>query len=449
MRVVVVSHSAANHLGGAELSLLTLLDYWTRQDPTVEPLVIGPMPSAAMTREVHARGWRSFDLPMTGWAVWEADGGRAQLRLREVRNAAAAKHIVEVLKVEQPDLVISNTLVMPWGAIAAAHVGVPHVWFVREFGESSQGFLFPGGREAALSDIGALSHTIVANSRVVADALRPHMPDHDIAVVYPPVDLERVRTGALEKAEQVFGAGSALRVSVLGRVTGSKGQWRLIEALGRLGPADIQVRFVGGILDIGADRQLLRRARALGVDGSVRFLGEHANPFPYVAQAELCIIPSVKEAFGRSTLECLALGKPVITARAGAGAELVVDGVCGALVDADDFTGWARAVRGYIDDRSRATRQGPDARRRADEIDAGPHSLPVAIAAMMAAAAGSPARLPERWGTWVDQLDALVSASTRGLVLRARLTRISTLGGRAVRHPVRACRRLRALLRHR
>ena len=82
MRVIVVSHSAADHLGGAEQSLLALLDHWTAADPAVEPIVVGPTPSAAMTREVLARGWASTDLAMTGWAVWEADGGRAQRRPR-------------------------------------------------------------------------------------------------------------------------------------------------------------------------------------------------------------------------------------------------------------------------------------------------------------------------------------------------------------------------------
>ncbi|MBU1250008.1 MAG: glycosyltransferase [Actinobacteria bacterium] len=445
MRVVVVSHSAADHLGGAEQSLLTLLDQWTVEDTTVEPLVIGPTPSAAMTREVVSRGWRAVDMPMTGWAVWEADGGRAQRRLREVQNAAATRRIIALLEHEQPDLVITNTLVMPWGALAAAQVGVPHAWFVREFGERRQGFIFPDGRDSALHDIGTLSCAVVANSRAVAEALQPHMPDHDIRVVYPPVDLARVRELAREPAERAFGETGALRVAVLGRVTHSKGQWRVIEALGRLDAADIEVRFIGGVLDAHADVVLLRRAQALGVTADVQFLGERANPFPLVAQAHLCVIPSEKEPFGRSTLECLALGKPVITTRAGAGAELVDHDRTGALVDSDDFGAWALTLRRYVDDRALAERQGQASRRRADEIASGPHSAAVAIAAMVSVAAGTPAAVPERWRTWMDDLEAIASASARGLVTRARLTRAGRLALRAARHPVRAARRLRAL----
>ena len=449
MRVVVVSHSAADHLGGAEQSLLALLDHWTAHDPTVEPIVVGPKPSAAMTREVAARGWRTLDLAMTGWAVWEVDGGRAQRRQREIENAAATRRLVELVEHERPHLAITNTLVMPWGAIAAAHTGVPHVWFVREFGERSQGFLYPGGRDTALRDIGALSHTVIANSRAVAEALQPHMPHREVAVVYPPVDLERVRARALEPRESEFDDASALRVAVLGRVTRSKGQWRVIEALARLGSGDVEVLFIGGILDARADEQLQRRANRLRVPAATRFVGEQANPFSIVAQADVCIIPSEKEAFGRSTLECLALGKPVLTSRSGAGAELVDDGRTGAVIDADDFDEWARVLRGYLDDRSLAAAQHDAARGRADAIASGPHSLPLAVAMLTDAASGAPARLPEQWRAWVDRLDETAAASTRGLALRARLTRLGTLGVRAVRHPVRASRRVRALLAHR
>lgn len=449
MRVIVVSHSAADHLGGAEQSLLALLDHWTAADPTVEPIVVGPTPSAAMTREVLARGWASTDLAMTGWAVWEADGGRAQRRQREIENAAATSRIIGLLEREQPDLVITNTLVMPWGALAAAHVGVPHVWFVREFGERSQGFLYPGGREAALRDIGALSHTVVANSRAVADELRPHMPERDIAVVYPPVDLERVRERALEPRAPDFSDADSLKVAVLGRVTRSKGQWRVVEALGRLDSSAVEVRFIGGVLDAHADEQLLRRAARLRVAADLRFLGEQPNPFAIVAQADVCVIPSEKEAFGRSTLECLALGKPVLTTRSGAGAELVDDGRTGAVIDADDFDAWARHLRGYLDDRELIAVHGEAARRRADEIASGPHSLPLAVSLLTAAAGAAPVPLPERWREWVARVDETAAASTQGLAARARLTRLATLGLRAARHPVRASRRLRALLARR
>lgn len=449
MRVVVVSHSAADHLGGAEQSLLALLDHWTAVDPSVEPIVVGPEPAAAMAREVRARGWACLDLPMTGWAVWEADGGRAQRRLREIDNAAATRRIIELLEREQPDIVVTNTLVMPWGALAAAHVGVPHVWFVREFGERSQGFLYPEGREAALRDIGALSHAVVANSRAVAAELQPHMPEREIAVVYPPVDLDRVRERAGEARESVFRDDAALRVAVLGRVTRSKGQWRVIEALGRFDSGAVEVRFVGGVLDAHADEQLLRRAARLRVAADLRFLGEQANPFPIVADADVCIIPSEKEAFGRSTLECLALGKPVLTTRSGAAAELVDDGRTGAVIDADDFAAWARALERYRDDRALVTRHGETARRRADDIAAGPHSLPLAVALLRAAVGAAPAPLPARWVTWVDRLDETAAASTRGLAARAGLTRLATLALRAARHPGRASRRVRALLARR
>ena len=53
MRVIVVSHSAADHLGGAEQSLLALLDHWTAADPAVEPIVVA-------IREAACRDSRTY-----------------------------------------------------------------------------------------------------------------------------------------------------------------------------------------------------------------------------------------------------------------------------------------------------------------------------------------------------------------------------------------------------
>jgi len=447
MLALVVSHSAADHLGGAEHSLLGVLDRWSQEEADLNLIIVGPTPSAAMTREVLQRGWRSIDLDMTGWAVHDVDGGSAQYRLREVRNAIATRQLIDLLNHERPDLVVTNTLMMPWGALAAAQAGVPHVWFVREFAERTQGFMFPDGREAALRDIGVLSSAVVANSHAVAAELQPYMPQREVTVVYPPVDLSVVRQRASDAATTEFRDPGALRVAVLGRVTRSKGQWRVIEALATTHEGEVEVLFIGGILDSRADDMLLRRAKQLGVAGRLRFLGERSNPFPAVAQAQLCIVPSEKEAFGRSTLECLALGKPVITTRAGAGAELVVDGSTGALVDADDFVAWSHALRRYIDDRGLAARQSDGARRRADDVMSGQHSLSVGIDVLRNAPNALAGQVPERWLDWFEELDSTASTGTQWLVLRVRLTRLVRIALRIIANPTKAIRRLWLVLR--
>ncbi len=452
MRVLVISHSAADHLGGAERSLLALLDAWRAVEPDLEPIVVGPA-AAAMHEQLLHRGIESIVQPMTGWTVVEADGGSAQRRLRARENARATRALLELVAERRPDLVVTNTLVVPWGAIAAAATSVPHVWFVREFGERVQGFIWPEGREQALRDIGVMSSAVVANSRAVARMLEPHVGETPLSVSLPPVDLERVRALAESAVASPFTVDAPLTVGVLGRVTRSKGQWRVVEALGRASTAGIEVCFIGGVLDRGAEAALTARARAIAPSARLVFAGEQQNPFAWLATADIAVIPSEKEAFGRSTLESLALGLPVVTTSSGAGAELVEHDACGVLVEPDDLDALAAALDRYAGDAQLVAAHGGAARERAEQLARPENSVGAAIGVLRAASSATPGALPPRWNTWLARLDETASAPTPAvdwlLHARASVSTVVRRGARGLRHPVRASRRLGAVLRDR
>jgi len=439
---VVLSHSMSDHLGGAERSLLTVLEEWKRADPMVNPLVVSPGPGA-MHSAVSARGYRTAIIDMSGWTVSSEAGGSAARELRSRQNARATRELLRLLDDELPDLVVTNTLVHPWAAIAAASRGIPHVWFVREFGEESQGFRWPEGRQEAIADIAAMSTAVVVNSRAVASMFDDTAGGTPVIVSFPPVDVDAVRLRAGESVELEEPDAPVLRVGVLGRVTRSKGQWRLIEALAHVHARGIELRMVGAVLDPGAERELTLRARALAPHVRVCFDGERDNPFPLLAACDVAVIPSDKEAFGRSTLECLALGLPVVTTSSGAGAELVIDGHCGRLVDPDDFAELGRALDDYAASEALRASHSEAARNRADEIVSGADSIVTAIETLRAAPARAAGSLPERWRRWLDAVDS-VPPPRRDLLLRlrSRVVQVAQLGVRAAREPGKAVRRI-------
>ena len=448
VRVVFVNHLSGDHLGGSELSLLAIIDRWTDRDRSLEPIIVTPAPGAAMEAATRSRGWRTEVMPYTGWAVFDEEGGRAQSVLRARQNRAATARLVEVIEESRPDLVVTNTLVAPWGALAAAHRGVPHVWFVREFGDLAQGFHFPEGRAAALRDIGALSTTVIANSRAVAAELERHMPSHHVTVAYPSVDLHRVRTRSEERPTvQPFDEEAGLRVTVVGRLAPSKGQWRVIDAIALAAQRGVRVDvcFVGEAVHAGDDRILQRRALRRRVSDRVRFVGEQENPFAYMAAADVCVTPSDREAFGRSTLEALAVGRPVIASDSGGSAELVEDGVSGLLFPPDDPEQLALALeRLATDERSRTT-MAARARARADQIASATLAVDAVLDLLDAARGRTAAVLPERHRAFVA--DALApdrdssESADRMLRLSAEATRWTRRLGRLVRDPRPAVRR--------
>lgn len=439
MRVLVINHSSAlDHLGGSERSTLRLLDDWSALDPDLELRFVSKAPAGLFAAELDARGWDYLLLPYTGWAIPPHENEPARLLEQSLRNAKATQSIVDSLRESPVDLVVTNTLVAPWGALAAGIVGIPHAWFVREFGDLDHGLEFLLGRERTLRDIGTLSSTVVANSQAIRDHLKPYVPDEKLSICYPVVDAEAIVERSNETTSvDPFSVPGALRVTVTGRLTSTKGQHHVLEAVGILADEGtaVELCLVGATIERGFDDALRRRAVELGVADRVHILGELPNPFPIVAAADVCVTPSTSEAFGRTTLEYLSLGKPVVAANAAGSAEVIVDGVCGRLVDAEDLPqSLASALREYATSRELLRQHGDAAVLRAKELAEGPTSNTAAIDRMIAAAKSRPAPLPaflEYWLALPSQVESAgglrpIQQAARRELLRRRVRRAVT-----------------------
>jgi glycosyltransferase involved in cell wall biosynthesis len=103
----------------------------------------------------------------------------------------------------------------------------------------------------------------------------------------------------------------------------------------------------------GPDRAPLEaRARELGLEGRVRFLGPQPRErvVELLRAADATILSSSWENFPHTVVEALAVGTPVLAMEAGGVAEVVRDGVNGLLVPAGDTRALADAVRRYFAD---------------------------------------------------------------------------------------------------
>jgi glycosyltransferase involved in cell wall biosynthesis len=97
-------------------------------------------------------------------------------------------------------------------------------------------------------------------------------------------------------------------------------------------------------------RELRDLVKNLGLDSSVRFEGFQADPSSYFLSADLVLVPSRSESFGLVALEALIHGRPVVASAVGGLPEIVVDGLTGRLVAADDPAALAEAVMSLLDD---------------------------------------------------------------------------------------------------
>jgi glycosyltransferase involved in cell wall biosynthesis len=106
----------------------------------------------------------------------------------------------------------------------------------------------------------------------------------------------------------------------------------LLEALASL-PRNWKCTFVGDGPEQG---HAIARARALGIENHVRFLGDRDDVAELLAEAHLFVLCSNSESLPISILEAMRAGLPVICSAVGGCAELVIDQVTGLLTKAGD-----------------------------------------------------------------------------------------------------------------
>lgn len=406
MLVYFINHSTAPvNLGGAERSMITLVEDWYAEDPTFEAFFITKAPTGKFVEAIEARGWGYLALPYLGWAVSALPPTPVAAAAQARDDYAATLRIIEEMEQRRPDLVVTNTLVAPWGAFAAKTLGIPHVWFVREFGDLDHGLEFLQGRERTLEDIGLLSESVFVNSLALSAHVGASVDPAKVSVVYPRVDIESLGARSLEPIDlDPFPAASpeSLRIAMVGRISEAKGQLEAVEAVALLRDSGVDARLclVGASEPPGFETRVHELAERLGVADRITITGEQSNPFPVVRAADVCVTASRIEAFGRTTLEYLALGKPVVASRTGGSAELIEEGESGYLYQPGDAAALATALSHYSANRSLIAVHGRAASTLAESIRSRQLDNRGAIAAMTATAGGAAYRLPNVARLW-------------------------------------------------
>ncbi|MFI5834917.1 glycosyltransferase family 4 protein [Micromonospora sp. NPDC051300] len=364
MHLLFVSHSA--ELMGAERSLVALVREAARvrgHRVTVTLPASGPLESA-----LTEAGAAVTVLPTRLWMGRRHRGPVGVVR--SVQALASVPRYRRFLRRARPDVVVTNSAVVPAGAFAARLAGVRHVWTVRESLLTNPSLRSALPRRTIARIIAARSDGVVAISRYVADQVLAAAPDAGpkLRIVAPPVEprAARPRSGGHEP-----GTAGLARLVLLGRFTPEKGQADAVEALGRCLRAGRPLRLtLAGVGDPAAQRAVRDLAERHGVGDLVDVREWVDDPYPLYAAADATLMLSRNEAFGRVTVESLTAGTPVIGYRAGATTELLADG--GGVLVAPDAGELARTLLGLAADPDAVGRLRSAAARRAGALAAAP-----------------------------------------------------------------------------
>lgn len=126
-----------------------------------------------------------------------------------------------------------------------------------------------------------------------------------------------------------------------------------IAALRRAWPGqDVRGVLLGESLDGMGDR-VEARAVELGIGGAIHGLG-YRSPGPFwLGACDLLMVPAIDEPFGRTLIEAMLIGTPVVATASGGNIEAIRDGHTGLLVPPEDAEALARACRALLSDERR------------------------------------------------------------------------------------------------
>lgn len=177
-----------------------------------------------------------------------------------------------------------------------------------------------------------------------------------VTVIPNGIDAEEVRSdaGSPEPHEGV-------RIGFVGRLETVKVPQAMIELANRLPEADLVIAGSGSLAEDLADR-----SRQAGVADRIDFAGFVDPIEPLLASLDILVVPSLSESSPIVILEAQALGVPVIATNVGGIPEMVIDGVTGLLVPAQDPDALEAAVRRLLSEPELRDRIVDDARRRVE-----------------------------------------------------------------------------------
>ena len=323
MNICFISHSA--RLGGAELVLLETIEVLRESGVHCYAVLPSRGPLLAELEKLHV------PVLVTSYALWMSrERLSLLLQLRALLNMAA-KSLLTARQAARwgCDVLYSNTATVCVGAFAAALLGRPHVWHLHEFGPR-MGLKFIFGERWSHRVMNRLSSLVIAPSQAVAAEASTWLPSVPLRVVY--CSLHRAPRG-----EDIALANGKFRCVLSAAIAENKRQEDAVLALAELRRRQVEAELLLiGEGDGEYGRRLLNLVAQNHLQDRVRFLGQRDDPMPELHAADVALVCSAAEGFGRATVEAMLAGKPVIGADNTATAELIQDGLNGLLYRTGD-----------------------------------------------------------------------------------------------------------------
>lgn len=207
-----------------------------------------------------------------------------------------------------------------------------------------------------------LANRVVAVSRFASPRARGISAARRTAVIHSPFDT--AQTHDRDDARQTILSTLSLPpnarlIAFSGALIARKRPLLFVEAIAALRhqmpDSDVHGLLFGGALD-GMDEQVTRHAHAHNVVDAIHLMGFRSPGAFWLAGCDLLMVPAIDEPFGRTLVEAMLMGTPVVATASGGNVEAIRDGETGRLVPPEDAEALADACWDILTDPQSATR---------------------------------------------------------------------------------------------
>lgn len=258
----------------------------------------------------------------------------------------AEKRLRRAVRIEDFDLIHANSSREDFGALLSEKYHIPLVWHIREYGDIHS--YFYSFRKNYIELMNRASSVMVA----VSDAAREHwiqkgIDREKIIRIYDgvePIKLSKQKHIPLNQKQEI-------RLVMTGSIQPIKGQEQAIRLLGKLKDSDRRFH-----LDLIGDgprpyihhlKQLIRQYQ---IEDAVSFLGYRNDVPELLPNYDVGLVCGKGEGFGRTTVEYMMAGLPVLASDTGANPELVRNGIDGYIYSYDNLSNMKTGLCRIIDE---------------------------------------------------------------------------------------------------
>lgn len=354
-RVLFVDHTG--QIAGAELVLLDLVQPWKGASAFL--FENGPLHKALADKQLNvivSRWGQGLSLFRRDSSLARAIplAGRLGAIIIEIARAACSHDVVYANS--QKAFVLS--------AIATMFVRRPLIWHLHDIISSDHFATIQRRLQIVLANRCATK--VIVPSRAAAAAFLAAGGREDLVeVVANGLDV-KPETSTPSELRRELGLPEGLVVGVFSRLAEWKGQHVLVKALARL--PGVSCIVVGDALfgEQAYAVSLGRLVEELGLADRVRFLGQRSDVPTLMRAVDVMVHPSIDpEPFGRTLVEAMLTGVPVIATDAGAASDILEAGRAGTLVPPNDPDALAVAISHVLTKPDGLTDQLEYASRRA------------------------------------------------------------------------------------